>query len=74
MTPKERELHESGLAGHIHGTREQVAEQLAEVAARTGADELLVTTSTYDRTALLDSFERLARLAGLTGPAGPAGL
>ncbi|MER6782660.1 MULTISPECIES: LLM class flavin-dependent oxidoreductase [unclassified Streptomyces] len=74
MTPKERELYESGLAGHIHGTREQVAEQLAEVAARTGADELLVTTSTYDRTALLDSLERLARLAGLTGPAGPAGL
>ncbi|MFF4099204.1 LLM class flavin-dependent oxidoreductase [Streptomyces sp. NPDC001903] len=74
MTPKERELYEGGLAGHVHGTQEQVAKQLAEVAEQTGADELLVTTSTYDRTALLDSFERLARLAGLTGPAGSAGL
>ncbi|THA37486.1 LLM class flavin-dependent oxidoreductase [Streptomyces sp. A1547] len=65
MTPKERELYEGGLAGHIHGTEEQVAAQLAEVAELTGADELLVTTSTYDRVALLDSFERLARVAGL---------
>ncbi|MFK0235430.1 LLM class flavin-dependent oxidoreductase [Streptomyces vinaceus] len=68
MTAKERELYEGGLAGHVHGTEEQVAAQLAEVAELTRADELLVTTSTYDRTALLDSFERLARLAGLTGP------
>ncbi|MFK0044781.1 LLM class flavin-dependent oxidoreductase [Streptomyces sp. NPDC090741] len=74
MTPKERELYEGGLAGHIHGTEEQVAAQLAEVADLTGADELLVTTSTYDRTALLDSFERLARVAGLAGAAGPARL
>ncbi|MGR4878737.1 MsnO8 family LLM class oxidoreductase [Streptomyces sp. LARHCF249] len=65
MTPKERELYEGALAGHIHGTEEQVAAELAEVAALTGADELLVTTSTYDRTALLDSHRRLARIAGL---------
>ncbi|MCX5010420.1 MsnO8 family LLM class oxidoreductase [Streptomyces sp. NBC_00555] len=65
MTPKERELYEGALAGHIHGTEEQVAAELAEVAALTGADELLVTTSTYDRAALLDSYRRLARIAGL---------
>ncbi|WP_406084182.1 LLM class flavin-dependent oxidoreductase [Streptomyces virginiae] len=65
MTAKERELYEGALAGHIHGTEEQVAAELAEVAERTGADELLVTTSTYDRTALLDSYARLARIAGL---------
>ncbi|WP_411104663.1 LLM class flavin-dependent oxidoreductase [Streptomyces sp. cmx-4-9] len=65
MTAKERELYEAALTGHVHGTEEQVAAQLSEVAALTGADELLVTTSTYDRTALLDSFTRLARLAGL---------
>ncbi|MFJ3174786.1 LLM class flavin-dependent oxidoreductase [Streptomyces roseus] len=68
MTRKERELYEHGLDGHVHGTDEQVAAQLAEVAELTGADELLVTTSTYDRTALLDSFEQLARVAGLAGP------
>ncbi|MEU2395928.1 LLM class flavin-dependent oxidoreductase [Streptomyces sp. NPDC007369] len=67
MTAKERELYEGALAGHIHGTEEKVAAELAEVAALTGADELLVTTSTYDRGALLDSFGRLARLARLTG-------
>lgn len=64
MTPKERELYEGALAGHVHGTEDQVAAQLSEVADRTGADELLVTTSTYDRTALLDSYARLARIAG----------
>ncbi|GGS09853.1 methylene-tetrahydromethanopterin reductase [Streptomyces nojiriensis] len=69
MTPKERELYEGALAGHLHGTEDQVAAQLSEVAERTGADELLVTTSTYDRTALLDSYARLARIAGLRDPA-----
>ncbi|MEU3724567.1 LLM class flavin-dependent oxidoreductase [Streptomyces sp. NPDC031705] len=63
MTPKERELYEGGLDGHIAGTEEQVATALAEVARSTGADELLVTTSTYDRAALLDSLARLARIA-----------
>ncbi|OEJ34666.1 MsnO8 family LLM class oxidoreductase [Streptomyces subrutilus] len=65
MTVKERELYEGALAGHVHGTEEQVAAELAEVAELTGADELLVTTSTYDRTALLESHRRLARIAGL---------
>ncbi|MFG2748428.1 LLM class flavin-dependent oxidoreductase [Streptomyces xanthophaeus] len=73
MTPKERERYEAALAGHVHGTPEQVAAQLSEVAALTGADELLVTTSTYDRTALLDSFARLARIAGLPPQPSPAG-
>ncbi|MEV8531302.1 MsnO8 family LLM class oxidoreductase [Streptomyces sp. NPDC051211] len=63
MSAKERERYEQALAGHIHGTEEQVAADLAELASATGADELLVTTSTYDREALLDSFTRLARLA-----------
>ncbi|MFJ9338617.1 MsnO8 family LLM class oxidoreductase [Streptomyces sp. NPDC101733] len=65
MAPKERELFEGALQGHLAGTEEQVARELAEVAAATGADELLVTTSTYDRTALSDTFTRLARVAGL---------
>ncbi|MCX5192946.1 LLM class flavin-dependent oxidoreductase [Streptomyces sp. NBC_00249] len=73
MTPKERERYGSALAGHIAGTEEQVAAELARVEEATGADELLVTTSTYDRTALLDTFTRLARVAGLSElPQGPA--
>ncbi|MGW3085387.1 LLM class flavin-dependent oxidoreductase [Streptomyces sp. NPDC001108] len=66
MTDKERHLYERGLRGHLHGTEEEVAEQLETVIERTGADEVLVTTSTYDRAALIDSLRRLARIARLT--------
>lgn len=38
---------------------------LSGLVGRTGADEVLVTTAGYDRSALLDSHRRLARLAGL---------
>lgn len=68
MTPKEREFYEAGLGGHLHGTESEVAAALADVIAASGADEVLVTTSTYDREALLDAYRRLARVAGL--PAG----
>ncbi|MFF8945662.1 LLM class flavin-dependent oxidoreductase [Streptomyces sp. NPDC014864] len=62
MTAKERGRYESGLAGQLAGTEEQVAHELETVLKETGAQELLVTTSTYDRTALLDSYRRLARI------------
>ncbi|MFI1018525.1 MsnO8 family LLM class oxidoreductase [Streptomyces sp. NPDC020965] len=71
MTAREREFYEAGLRGHIAGTEEGVARALAAVIADTGADEVLVTTSTYDRAALLDSYGRLAGLAGLGPTAGP---
>ncbi|MFG3109327.1 LLM class flavin-dependent oxidoreductase [Streptomyces tendae] len=69
MTAKERDLYESGLGGHIAGTEEQVADELETLVKETGAQEVLVTTSTYDRAALLDSYRRLARVTG-TGPLG----
>ncbi|NUK58265.1 MsnO8 family LLM class oxidoreductase [Streptomyces lunaelactis] len=69
MTAKEREFYESGLTGHIAGTEEQVTDALEAVVKDSAADEVLVTTSTYDREALLDSFRRLARIAELTPPA-----
>ncbi|MEV5438505.1 LLM class flavin-dependent oxidoreductase [Streptomyces sp. NPDC052682] len=62
MTAKERDLYASGLTGHIAGTEEQVAHELETVLKETGAQEVLVTTSTYDRAALLDSYRRLARI------------
>jgi len=62
MTDKERGFYETGLAGHIAGTEDQVAHELETVLKETGAQEVLVTTSTYDRTALVDSYRRLARL------------
>ncbi|MGW0186356.1 LLM class flavin-dependent oxidoreductase [Streptomyces sp. NPDC003362] len=66
MTAKERGLYESGLAGQLAGTEEEVAHALETVLKETGAQEVLVTTSTYDRAALLDSYRRLARIAGLS--------
>ncbi|MEU8792342.1 LLM class flavin-dependent oxidoreductase [Streptomyces sp. NPDC048643] len=65
MTARERGFYESGLTGHIAGTEDQVADELRTVLKETGAQEVLVTTSTYDREALLDSYRRLARVAGL---------
>ncbi|MFJ2695917.1 LLM class flavin-dependent oxidoreductase [Streptomyces rochei] len=72
MTTKERDLYESGLAGHLAGTEEQVAEALESLIGATGAQEVLVTTSTYDREALLDSYRRLARVTGGEPAAVPA--
>ncbi|MEU6100596.1 LLM class flavin-dependent oxidoreductase [Streptomyces flaveolus] len=72
MTAKERDLYESGLTGHIAGTEEQVAGELESLLKETGAQEVLVTTSTYDREALLDSYRRLARVTGAGAGTGPA--
>ncbi len=65
MTDRERGFYESGLRGHVYGTREQVADQLEHVIKESGAQEVLVTTSTYDRAGLVDSFRRLAEIAEL---------
>ncbi|MEU5984601.1 LLM class flavin-dependent oxidoreductase [Streptomyces sp. NPDC047434] len=66
MTAKQRGLFEAGLTGHVYGTEEQVGAELERVVKESGAQEVLVTTSTHDRAALLDSYRRLARVAGLT--------
>ncbi|WP_328875351.1 LLM class flavin-dependent oxidoreductase [Streptomyces sp. NBC_00287] len=66
MTAKERGFYEQGLAGHIAGTEDQVADELEILLKETGAQEILVTTSTYDRQSLLDSYRRLAGIMGVT--------
>ncbi|MET9292999.1 LLM class flavin-dependent oxidoreductase [Streptomyces sp. NPDC003077] len=63
MSPRQREFYESGLRGHLHGTEAEVTAALETLLARTRADEVLVTTSTYDREALMESYERLGRVA-----------
>ncbi|WP_156725127.1 MsnO8 family LLM class oxidoreductase [Streptomyces apocyni] len=65
MTAKERELYESGLRGQLYGTEDEVAAALEDLLTASAADEVLVTTSTYDQGELLDSYRGLARLAGL---------
>ncbi|MDG4861222.1 LLM class flavin-dependent oxidoreductase [Streptomyces sp. T-3] len=67
MSEKERGFYESGLKGQLYGTEDEVGAALADVIGASGADEVLVTTSTYDREGMLDSYRRLARVAGLAG-------
>ncbi|WP_432092654.1 hypothetical protein [Streptomyces sp. bgisy100] len=66
----ERTLFEEALHGPLHGTGPDVAEAQEKLLARTAADEMMVTTSTYDRRRELDSYRRLARVVGLPGGAG----
>ena len=65
MTGRERSLFEEAQRGQLYGTEEEVAVGLEKLLASSGADEYLVTTSGYDRGALLDSYRRLALLLGL---------
>ncbi|MEU7593621.1 LLM class flavin-dependent oxidoreductase [Streptomyces sp. NPDC039022] len=71
MPPRQRDLYESALTGHIHGTEPEVAAQLDTLLTETAADEFLVTTSTYDRAGLVESYERLGRVVGLEGAGRP---
>jgi hypothetical protein len=71
MTARERGFYDAGLTGHLAGTEEQVAGELETVLKETGAQEVLLTTSTYDRDALLDSYRRLARLFTAEEGTGP---
>ncbi|MFE9248930.1 LLM class flavin-dependent oxidoreductase [Streptomyces sp. NPDC007088] len=73
MGGRERALFEEALRGHVSGTEEEVAARLEKLLERSGADEYLVTTSTYDREALTGSYRRLARVAGLAGHQDGAG-
>ncbi|APE34311.1 methylene-tetrahydromethanopterin reductase [Nocardia mangyaensis] len=65
MTNRQRVFFEQALGDQIHGTEPEVAAALERLTQQTGADEILVHTSTFDRTARLDSHRRLARLVGL---------
>jgi luciferase family oxidoreductase group 1 len=65
MTEKERGIFEQSLHGQIYGTPAEVDAALGGLVQRTAADEVLVTTNTYDRSDLLSSYAELAELAGL---------
>lgn len=65
MTDRERRLFQEAVRADVHGTEDEVRAALTRLAERTGADEILVTTSTYDRGRMLDSYRRLASVAGL---------
>jgi luciferase family oxidoreductase group 1 len=64
MTAREQEFFENALRGQIYGTPADVDEALDDLVRRTAADELLITTNTYDRAALLANYAALAKLTG----------
>ncbi|MDD9206355.1 MsnO8 family LLM class oxidoreductase [Georgenia sp. 10Sc9-8] len=63
LTGKQEGVVEDHLRLAVHGTAEQVAEELADLVARTGAGEVLASTSTFDRGALAEADAALATLA-----------
>jgi hypothetical protein len=64
LTSREQEFFESALRGQIYGTPGEVDEVLTDLVRRTAADELLITTNTFDRAALLANYAALAKLTG----------
>lgn len=64
-TPQTRNRIEASLASSILGTAGQVRPRLEEVVERTRANEIMASTSTYDRAELLDADAAFAQLAGV---------
>ncbi|MCZ2830411.1 MsnO8 family LLM class oxidoreductase [Modestobacter sp. VKM Ac-2986] len=64
-TPRQRQYVEQTTAGAVAGTAAQVESRLAELLERTGAAELVASSSTYDRQALAASDAAVAQLSGL---------
>nr|WP_216217408.1 LLM class flavin-dependent oxidoreductase [Amycolatopsis aidingensis] len=62
MNDRERGLFQEAMAGQLYGTGPEVEQQLSGLVERSGADEVLVTMSTFDPAAKLDSYRRLAAL------------
>ncbi|WP_107423170.1 MsnO8 family LLM class oxidoreductase [Streptomyces qinglanensis] len=70
MGPKERAAFDEARQTQLCGTPEEVADALAGLVERTGADELLLTLNTHDPDDRLRSYRRLADAAELRrGPA-----
>ena len=67
FTPSERLTVDSFTGSHIVGDADSVAEQLNALLARTGVDELMVTTNVWDHAERMHSFALVAEMAGLPG-------
>jgi luciferase family oxidoreductase group 1 len=65
LTPRDKLVVGSATGSHVVGDPEQVTAGLDDLLERTGADELIVTTTMYRHEDRLHSFELLAELADL---------
>jgi len=68
-TPVEREAIKAWSASRVIGDPDAVADQLASLVERTGADELMVTTMAHDHNDRLRSYELLASLGAQSAEA-----
>ncbi|MFD3405870.1 LLM class flavin-dependent oxidoreductase [Kribbella sp. NPDC058693] len=59
MTAREQEFFENALRGQYYGTSDEVHAALEDLVQSTAADEVLITTNTYDRDELLASLAKL---------------
>jgi luciferase family oxidoreductase group 1 len=62
LSARQRAVVEDAVGRTVHGDEAAVAGELGDLLARTGADELLASTSTFDRAALCESDARLVRM------------
>jgi luciferase family oxidoreductase group 1 len=65
--PHEKHTVLSTLAGTLIGDEETVSQQLADLLERTGANELIVSSSIFDQEARRDSYRRMMDVARRVG-------
>ncbi|WP_165989684.1 LLM class flavin-dependent oxidoreductase [Streptomyces sp. YIM 98790] len=70
FSPVEKEIVDGWLAHVVHGTPDAVRDGLDGLAARTGVQELMITTNAHGPDARLRSYELIAGAYGLPGGAG----
>jgi luciferase family oxidoreductase group 1 len=68
FTPAEREVVRAWTASHVVGDPGTVCRKLDDLVARTGADELIVTTLTHDADDRLRSYELVAGIGAVDSP------
>ncbi|HET6963180.1 MAG TPA: LLM class flavin-dependent oxidoreductase [Acidimicrobiales bacterium] len=71
--PGEERLADALVAHHVVGGPDSVRRGLDDLLARTGADELMVTTNLFDNADRVRSYELLAEVAALRSGPVPAG-
>ena len=64
-SPLEAEIARSWTSSHVIGSPDRVREQLLELADRTGADELMITTMVHSHAERLRSYELVAEVMEL---------
>lgn len=65
MSPRQQQLVAESLSAAVAGTEAAVGERIGRLLEATGADELMVTTNTFDTGVLAAADRRLARMFGL---------